>query len=345
MATRTIVAKKAATVANIVPTGAMKFTVTSDTGPVTGASVAGAGLSLSDASSVGTGSSMWLQVMYGEYDSDVLGETGILIENTSYAGIMLPLHNMQDALLTDEVSTVVLTLQSETASGTLMVEDGCTLTLKITYASRCGSPDNVRLSATQSSGGALLQWNAAADGDGNAVSYYEIARSTSADGGSTWTGWDDVGTTTSLYKWVNAPATEGHMYRFYVRAVGTAGEDFASYWVQSSNTLTKVRAKLISYTDPVITAGVTKAKAAHITELQTNINIVRAAYNWAAYTFTTITAQYTSLGGWNAHIEELRSAIDEVFPSHETWLALGDNCPRADVLMQLRRVVEAVAND
>lgn len=341
MATRTIIATKSSDNANIVISGSMKFSVYSDTGPVTGASVASARMSLSNATPRGT-ANMWLQVKYGTYDGDVLAETSALSSNI--AGLALPLHSLRDALLTDNVSTICLTLQGDSGAGEMLVADGCTIILEITYSGRCGMPGNVRLSASHSSGGALLQWNAAADGDGNAVSYYEVARQTSTDGGNAWTGWDSVGTTTGLYKWVDAPATEGHMYRFRVRAVGTAGEDYASYWVQSG-TLTKVRPALISYTDPVITAGVTNVKAAHITELQTNVNIVRSAYNMAAYNFTTITPQYTSLGGWNAHIAELRSAIDGAFPLHEAWLPLGDNCPRADVLEQLRRVVEAVADD
>lgn len=211
---------------------------------------------------------------------------------------------------------------------------------------RCGTPGNVTLSATESSGSVLMSWTAASAGVANSVSYYEVERCLSTDGGTTWSNvWERVGTTSSLYMWVDPPATDGHMYRFYVRAVGTAGTEYASYWVQCGKTLKKVKAALIAYTDPEILPGITEVKAVHITELQTNINLVRAAANYTPVEFTVFRASYTSLGGWNTHITELRSAIDGMGISHETWLALGENCPRADVLMQLRRVVEAVAND
>lgn len=211
---------------------------------------------------------------------------------------------------------------------------------------RCGTPGNVTLSATESSGSVRMSWTAASAGVANSVSYYEVERSLSTDGGTTWSNvWERVGTTSNLYMWVDPPATDGHMYRFYIRAVGTAGTEYASYWAQCSKTLKKVKAALIAYTDPEILPGITEVKAVHITELQTNINLVRAAANYAPVEFTVFRASYTSLGGWNTHITELRSAIDGMGISHETWLALGENCPRADVLMQLRRVVEAVAND
>lgn len=222
-----------------------------------------------------------------------------------------------------------------------MVSSDTLLRYEIT---RCGAPGNVTLSATESSGSVRMSWTAASAGIANSVSYYEVERQLSTDGGTTWGNvWERVGTTSSLYMWVDPPATDGHMYKFLIRAVGTAGTEYASYWVECSKTLKKVKAALISYTDPEILPGITEVKAVHITELQTNINLVRAAANFAPVEFTVFRASYTSLGGWNTHITELRSAIDGMGISHETWLTLGENCPRADVIMQLRRVVEAVA--
>ncbi len=345
MATRTIVATKNPNGAvNIFTSGSMLFPVDSDSGPVTGMPIASASMYMSAVRLYRGG--QYFQVKNESNTGDVFATTSVLPIASEYTAITLPLSIAEDALPTDELSTICLTLQNTDASAseTVYMETGCRLILTITYASRCGTPGNVRLSASQSSGSVVLQWSAAADGDGNAVRYYEVERQESANGGSTWSPMVSMGTTTNLYKVVSPPQTVGNMYRFLVRAVGTAGDDFASYWVQSG-TLTKILPVLAPYTDPVITAGVTKVKAAHITELQTNINTVRTAYNWSAYTFTPITAHYTGLDGWNAHITELRKAIDDVSTSHETWLALGDNCPRADVLEQLRRVVEAVAND
>jgi len=216
-------------------------------------------------------------------------------------------------------------------------------TLQRIVITRCGMPENVNLPASESSGSVRMTWTAGSSGMSNYVSYYEVVRRLSTDGGSTWGSLENVGTTTGLYMWVEPPATTGHIYKYLIRTVGSAGVDHASYWVECSKTLKKVKAALVEYTDPIIMAGVTRVKAVHITELQTNANLVRAAANLAAYEFTAIRAGYTGLNGWNAHIEELRAAIDGLGIAHEEWLALGVNCPRADVLMQLRNVVEAMA--
>lgn len=102
--------------------------------------------------------------------------------------------------------------------------------------------------------------------------------------------------------------------------------------------------ELIAYTDPTITAGVTQVKAAHITELQTNVALIRNALSLPPWPFSAIRAQYTSIGGWNDHITELRDAIDDMTTNHEEWLELGDNRPRKDVLEQMRRVVEVASS-
>ncbi len=100
--------------------------------------------------------------------------------------------------------------------------------------------------------------------------------------------------------------------------------------------------ELISYTDPILTAGETRIKAVHMTELQTNINLQREGLALAAWPFETIRAGYTSLAGWTAQVEEMRTAIDNTGVQHEAWLEIAENCPTAAVIEQLRRVVEAL---
>jgi hypothetical protein len=100
--------------------------------------------------------------------------------------------------------------------------------------------------------------------------------------------------------------------------------------------------ELIDYTDPNPVAGETYVKAVHMTELHTNVNLLRVAKNLGEYSFTDIVQKESLLSGWNAHTAEIRAALDEVSTEHEEWLALGDNCPRLDVLLQLRRVVSAL---
>lgn len=102
------------------------------------------------------------------------------------------------------------------------------------------------------------------------------------------------------------------------------------------------REPLANYTDPEIIAGQTPIKAVHMLELRENINVVRVGYGLAACSFAEIVPGYTSLGGWLDHITEMRAAIDETGAPHESWILLEVNCPRADVIQQLRRVVAAL---
>lgn len=215
----------------------------------------------------------------------------------------------------------------------------------VDYATPCGPPSNVRLSATESAGPyVILSWDSGTDGDDNAIAYHEIGRKESADG-ITWGEMEYWGSTMhplTLTTQEFPPETIGHYYRFYVRAVGEAGEDFASSWVECAQTLKKTKPALLSYTDPVLTAGKTRIKAVHMTQLQQNINTMRVAYGFAEYSFTAIRAGYTSLGGWLDHINEMRAAIDGMTSNHEAWIVLEENRPRAAVMEQLRRVVAAL---
>lgn len=100
--------------------------------------------------------------------------------------------------------------------------------------------------------------------------------------------------------------------------------------------------ELLPWTDSPIVKGVTRIKAAHMTELQTNINRQREALALLAWPFTTIRAGYTSLGDWTAHVKEMRAAIDNAGVLHEGWITIDANSPTAAVIEQLRRVVEAM---
>lgn len=110
------------------------------------------------------------------------------------------------------------------------------------------------------------------------------------------------------------------------------------------------------YTDPELTAGGTRIKAAHVNELRTMVNHARQYYGlpvkeWAE----TITARTTSTRNWRDHITELRAAINEVvalvnawdsqsntnrIPS-PAWVALPTK-PGAAVMNQLRAVAESL---
>lgn len=75
-----------------------------------------------------------------------------------------------------------------------------------------------------------------------------------------------------------------------------------------------------SFTDATITKGTTEIKAAHVTELRTMINTVRAYYGLAAVSWAeTVTAGVTKARNWAAHIVEMQAAITDVVALVNTW--------------------------
>lgn len=322
------------------------FTVTSDTGAIANGQATAGRLNTSSIRTYAT--TAYLDVKFGSADGTTLASTGALTSNSSSHSEDFTLSSLNAGLLTGSPSMVYLAVVATSGTGNkINFRDGCTITLEIDYTlppSKCTAPSGVKVSASTSTGdNVTLSWNAGGDGTNNPLSYYQIARKESSDG-STWgsleTYKDNAGNVTSYS--VPPPVSYGHQYRYYVRAVGTAGTSYASDWAECSATLQKLRPSLVSYTDPTITAGTTKIKAAHITELQTNVNRLRNGLGLASYAFTSIQAGYTSLGGWSGHVAELRAAIDEMGVTHDAWISIPVNCPTAAVMQQLRQVVAAI---
>lgn len=167
---------------------------------------------------------------------------------------------------------------------------------------------------------------------------------------------DATGTSLSV-EFVFEASTDNIANNHDLDGVINGGEEDQTYTVGSHTSSVKVSdiyllleyesaytpPELLPYTDPNPIVGATYVKAVHMTELHENVNRLRIAKGLAAYAFTDITAMQTMLAGWNAHVLEIRAALDEVSANHEAWLALGVNCPRLDVLMQLRSMVEVLA--
>lgn len=108
-----------------------------------------------------------------------------------------------------------------------------------------------------------------------------------------------------------------------------------------------------NYTDANLTAGTTRIKAAHINELRTMVNAVRAYYGLAAVVWSeTITAGVTKSRGWKTHVIELQQAINDVVTlvngwdtastvnriSSFAWITPGTK-PSAEVMNQIRQVI------
>lgn len=212
----------------------------------------------------------------------------------------------------------------------------------------CGAPTSVTLASDVSRGeDVTLSWRGAKDGEGgNEISGYEVEFSESDDG-KNWGGWqfyDQNLLQTSYGSMLVSPAdTVGHYRRFRVRTLGWEGEGYHSGWTISENTLRRDTIQLEGFTDPTLIAGTTPIKALHMQELQDRTATLRTFYGLSAYTFTPIVAGQTSLAGWTAHVNEIRTALDEVYTvakkTHAAWLTIPENRPRVDVMQQLRDVV------
>ena len=207
----------------------------------------------------------------------------------------------------------------------------------------CGAPTACAVNVTLSNGNVTLSWSGAKAGTSNAITGYEVQRAESTNG-STWGTWAALTTTTATSLSVAPPTTPGNYYKYRVRTRGAAGSAYYSGWKESTNKLRRDHAALAGFTDSPIVAGTTPVKALHMTELQACINTLRTFYGLSAYAFSPIDAH--GIAGWTAHVNELREALDAAAAaagkSHETWLEIPVNCPRADVMNQLRAVVLAL---
>lgn len=211
----------------------------------------------------------------------------------------------------------------------------------------CREPTSPKLSATLSRDAVKLSWGAGSAGTNNSVTGYDVQRRESTDGNN-WGSWENVPgspvTTTEMN--VSPPNTAGNYYQYQVRTRGSAGSNYYSKWVMSTNTLRRKWDAFGEWTDDPLVAGETPIKALHMQELQSRVSTLRTFYGLGTYNFATITAGTTSLAGWTTHVNQIRAAIEDVCnasgKTHESWISFSVNCPRADVIQQLRSVILAL---
>lgn len=205
----------------------------------------------------------------------------------------------------------------------------------------CGAPTSPAVSATLSRGAVKLSWGAGSGSANNSVTGYDVERRESTDG-SSWGSWETVSgspvTGTSLD--VTPPGTVGNTYQYRVRTRGSAGSDYYSGWVTSTNTLRRKWNAFGAWTDASLTAGVSSIRAVHLTQLQERVSAIRAFYGLSAYAFTAVTARKTKIATWAALIGELRSAIDGITTNHAAWNTLEAGKPRIAHITQLRDIID-----
>ena len=205
----------------------------------------------------------------------------------------------------------------------------------------CGAPTSPAVSQTLSRGAVTLSWGAGSAGTNNSVTGYDVERRESSDG-SSWGSWATVSgspvTGTSLD--VTPPGTVGNYYQYRVRTRGSAGSDYYSGWVTSTNTLRRKWDAFGAWTDQTLTAGVSSIRAVHMTQLQERVAAIRAFYGLSAYSFTAVTARQTKIARWASLIGELRSAIDGITTNHAAWNTLEAGKPRIAHITQLRDIID-----
>lgn len=247
-----------------------------------------------------------------------------------------------------ESGSFTLYAKANTDNDTVSYMENFTITVNYTEDStHCVEPDSVLVNGKSetvfASGDALtLAWSGAQAGTANSIRGYRICSYDSTDGGKTWDNFQticEVETTATLGATsVDAPAI-GTQRKFLVYTLSAVSEEYDSPGAAESPVVVGGHPALEGFTDPVLTAGVTMVKALHMQELQDRVTTMRQYYGLGRYEFSNIVAGETGLGRWTDHVMEIRAAIDEIGLQHETWLAIPENKPRVDVMMQLREVI------
>ena len=201
------------------------------------------------------------------------------------------------------------------------------------------APTEVYFDTTLTHGSATLTWKGAYSGINNEIVNYQVQLSESSDG-ITWGDWSLYTTTSSSVQScsIASPSTYNNYYKCRVRALGSLEESNYSLWKESVNRLRRDHEPIGEFTDALV-QNETPIKAVHMTELQDAINMLLDFYGLNEQTMTNIVAGTTSLGGWTNHVNEIKSAIDILTTYHDDWLEIPVNCPRADVMQQLRDVI------
>lgn len=293
----------------------------------------------------------------GDYHTQGLSTQGTIAFHNSYDGYPLAMHlcdtptgNLTNAIATyylQNGQTVALTsaFPGINLEGKYLTSDYISFTavMLVVPTTACGAPTACAVNDTLSTGNVTLSWSGATAGTANAITGYEVQRCESSNG-STWGSWAALTTTAATSLSVAPPATAGNYYKYRVRTLGAAGSAYYSGWKESTNTLRRDHAALAGFTDPTLTAGTTPVKALHMTELHARVNTLRAFYGLSAYAFSPIDAR--GIAGWTDHVNEIKEAIEGVCTAsgktHEAWISFSVNCPRADVISQLRAVVLAL---
>lgn len=216
-------------------------------------------------------------------------------------------------------------------------------TVQFTYLlpiETCDPPNSIALSATLSTQPVHLSWEGSSGGNNNSIIGYCIQWSESSDG-EIFGEWNEPGEiVSSSPSLVSPPDTIGNYYKFRIRTLGSAGDEYVSEWFEDSNILLRRDMNVFtSFTDPQIIAGTTIPRAIHMTELFQLVNGLLQFHHAEASTFDNIVAYQTSLLDWKYHIVSIRAAVDRLEFDHDEWLEIPNGLPSANVVTQIREIL------
>ncbi len=161
-------------------------------------------------------------------------------------------------------------------------------TVTVTVANGLAAPANL-IAVASSTSQVTITWNAVAS-----AASYQILRSS---GNSSFA----IAGTSVTPNFTNSGLSPNTTYLYQVRAVDSSNVAWGPSNVDLATT--------IVFTDDPLVAMSTRIKAAHITQLRTAVNAVRAAAGLTAASFTDTISTGTVVRA--AHIQELRLRLDE----------------------------------
>lgn len=111
------------------------------------------------------------------------------------------------------------------------------------------------------------------------------------------------------------------------------------------------------FTDDPIISRTTNVKAVHISELRSQIDVIRSYYGLSSYNWSTVmVARSSKISNWLTEIREIRTAMTEVINQINewdyssttgnldlpSWISVTTCCPRADVMNELRNILRTL---
>lgn len=276
-------------------------------------------------------------IYYGSTKLADLGSHGVATTKDCTAAFGINPKSLADITITVKYRR---TGKAYSGTGTTTRTSSCIVrnpVLSITYISPCTPPTTVIISpnSTAPGGAATLTWSGAGAGTNNAIAGYLIYRRKY----NLNTEWELISTvnstaTSGTYT-VYAPNAMGAKYYYKINTKGAAGKDSTASPVRS------ITAQVSNFTDPTLIAQSTPIKAIHMTELQQRVNGLRDYFNLSPYSFTSIISGTTKLSDWTAHVNQIRTAYDELGSSfsHDNWITISSNCPTAAVIQQMRDII------